>query len=129
EVRSHGLLTETLDAPALVRDVEEDEPDARVGGSVGDRRSDGCAEVVELGDSAVARRPHLPVCIRVQPTRELGCLAARLLEHALAPGPEIASCGATAERPLERVAVGVDDPRQPQRPLHEPRRYTNRLRP
>ena len=34
----------------------------------------------------------------------------RDLEHRLAPGPEVVSFGATPHLPLERVAVGIDEP-------------------
>jgi hypothetical protein len=51
-------------------------------------------------------------------------LALRLREHAVAPGPEIASSGPSAERALERVAVRVDETRKAESSRHEPATLT-----
>ena len=102
-------LAETLEPAPCVGDVEEDERDA--GGFRGLGRSE-ClleAEVVELADRGVAGAAHLAVHLLVVDADALGRLPVRELEHRVAPGPEVAALGAAAERPLEGVAVRVDE--------------------
>src|SRR5206468_4774819 len=59
----------------------------------------------------------------------VGRLPRRLVEHALAPGPEVASGRTAPQRTLERVAVRVHEPGQPEGRGHERRRYTTRGKP
>ena len=49
---------------------------------------------------------------------ELGRLTVGLGEHRLAPRPEVASCRAPPQRPLERVAVRVHEARESERARH-----------
>ena len=82
-------------------------------GRLGGREGLGGAEVVELADRRVAGGEHLAVDVGVAASRtESGRRAVGLLEHPVAPRPEVGSGGAAAQRPLERVAVAVDEPGQ-----------------
>src|SRR5262249_14843419 len=91
------------------------ELDARLDGSLGRRTSLLEPEVVELTDRRVAGGAQLAVDVHVLAPDALRRLPGRELEHRLAPRPEVAAFDAPAQRPLERVAVRVDeagDPRQ-----------------
>jgi hypothetical protein len=66
---------------------------------------------VELAHGGEARVPELGVHRRVPGTHAGGCLAARELEHRLAPGPEVAALRTAPERALERMAVRIDESR------------------
>ena len=75
-------------------------------------------EVVELADGRVPGGEHLVVALLVGFADELGRLALGLGEHHVAPGPEVAAGRASAQRALERVAVGVHEARNAQRARH-----------
>jgi hypothetical protein len=122
EERGGGRLPGASQTAPRVGHVQHDEGDSRRGCRVGCRSRFRCAEVVELADRRVAGCEHLAVCLGVRRTDALGSLALGLGEHAVAPGPEVAARGATAQCALKRVAVGVHEPGQPQRLAHERRR-------
>ena len=98
-------LAEAVDPAARVGDVEEHELDAGLLRRVG--RGAGLLEpeIVELADRRVAGPPQLAVdARRTELAHALGRLALRLGQHQLAPRPEVAAFGPSAQRPLERVA-------------------------
>src|SRR4029079_12699444 len=105
EVRRDRLLPHARQTSPAVRGVDADERDSRLLGGIGGGERGVETEVVELSDRRVAGRPELPVGPGVERSEALVRLALGLREHALAPGPEIASGGTTAERALERMAV------------------------
>ena len=109
QVGSDGRLVHPGDAAALVGDVKQDDRDPGVGRGLG--RGEGLrgAEVVELPDSRVSRGQHLAVDLGVVRSHRCGSRPVGLLEHAVAPGPEVLSCGSAAESPLEGVAVAVHE--------------------
>ena len=72
-----GLLPHARKAAARVRDVEEDEGDARLRGCLRRGARLGDAEVVELADGGVARSGAAPVDRRVLRAHELRRLALR----------------------------------------------------
>src|SRR5581483_4311893 len=109
QVLGDRLLTESRQPSSPVSAEEQHLLDARLA-----RRLDGGvrlreAEVVELADRRVAGGEHLAVGLRVDGADGLRRLACRLLEHRLAPRPEVAALGAPAERALEGVRVRVDE--------------------
>ena len=124
EERRDGRLAEPVAAAARVGDVKEHERDAGLAGRLGRRAGFGRTEVVELADRRVAGREHLAVGGGVGGPDEIRSLALGLREHAVAPGPEVATGGTAAQRTLERMAVRVDEAGQPQRGVHDRRRYT-----
>ena len=110
EVGGDGRLAHAVEAAALVGDVEQHERDAGLGGRLGRRERLGGAEVVELADRRVARRRASRGRRRRSALRtESGRRAVGLLEHPVAPRPEVGAGGAAAQRPLEGVAVAVDE--------------------
>ena len=104
--------------PRAVRDVEAREADPRLLGRL--RRGEGGVEpeVVELADGRVAGGPHLAVRADVEVAHRGRRVPLRLLEHPVAPGPEVAAGGSSAERALERVAVRVDEAGKRDRSRH-----------
>ena len=117
------LLPKAREPAARVGDVQEHELDPRCLGRLGRRERLGDAEIVELADRRVAGGAHLAVASLVRRAHELRRLPLGLREHRLAPRPEVAAGRAPAQRALERVAVGVDEPGQCERARHERRRY------
>ena len=119
EVLGGRGLAEALEAAARVGDVEEDELDA--GRGRGLRGGEGLleAEVVELAHRGEAGREHLAVDALVVAAHSLRGLLVGQGEHRVAPGPEVASLGATPERALKGVAVRVDEARDRETPRHE----------
>src|ERR1700752_2592653 len=103
--------------------MEEDELDSRLRRSL--RRGPALCEpeVVELAHRREAGAPELAVDIDVLAAHALGRLGTRQLEHRLAPGPEVFPLGPPAQGPLERVAVSVDEARDP-RQLRHAREHT-----
>src|SRR5262249_42458761 len=80
------------------------------------------AEVVELADSGVAAMEHFCVSRHIGRLDGIRCLTSCEPEHRLAPGPEVPALGPSAQRPLERVRVRVDEsggsgPRQGEYPV------------
>src|SRR4051794_23906666 len=118
QVRGHRLLAEALDPSARVRDVKEDELDLRLGRSLGGRARLLEPEIVELADGGVPGTAELPVDVRVARPHVLRRLTAGELEHRLAPRPEVLALGPSAQRTLEGVAMGVDEPGDPLRVRH-----------
>ncbi len=118
EVRRHGVLAEARETAPLVRDVEQHLVDVRARGRLCRGERLGHAEVVKLPDRRVAGRAHLAVAALVLDAHELGRLPLGLREHRVAPGPEVATRSRPAQRPLERVAVGVDEPWESKRLRH-----------
>ncbi len=109
EVGDHRVLAHPREPAARVRGVDADEPDARLLCRFRCRERGLEAEVVELPDRREARGAHLPVGRCVERPDALRGLALRIGQHPVPPGPEVTSCGATAKRPLEGVAVSVDE--------------------
>src|SRR5262245_65970284 len=109
QVRGRRGLAEALEPASRVCDVEEDERD--VGGFCGFGGGQRLLEpeVVELADGGVAGGEHLPVPLLVVGAGGFRRLSVGQVEHRVAPGPEVAALGAAAERPLEGVAVRVDE--------------------
>ena len=98
--------------------MEEDECDSRGLRGLRGRVSLVDTQVVELSDGRVSRGEHLAVGELVPRAYERGRLLLGNGEHRLAPGPEVASRGASAQRPLERVAVGVHEAGESQPARH-----------
>jgi hypothetical protein len=73
---------------------------------------------VELADGRVAGKEELGVDELVLRPDALGGLPGGELEHRLAPGPEVAARRAPPQRPLEAVAVSVDEARERERAGH-----------
>ena len=111
QVRRHRLLPEAVDAATGVRDMEQDELDSRLRGSLGGRARLLEPEIVELANRGVARRAQFAVDVRVARPDVGRGLTPGELEHRLAPGPEVAALRSPAQRTLERVAVRVDEAR------------------
>ncbi len=118
DVRGHRVLPEALQAAARVGDVKEGELDSRLGRSLGRSMRLREPEVVELADGGVPGRAQLAIDRRITRSHPFRGLTPRELEHRLAPRPEIGAFGPPAQRPLERVAVRVDEARDPRRLLH-----------
>src|SRR4029079_1493170 len=102
-------LAETVEPASAIRDVKEDEGDARGIGRFrrGERLLE--PEVVELADRGVAGGEHLAVDLLVAGADALGRLPVGELEHRVAPGPEVAALGVAPERSLEGAALRVDE--------------------
>jgi CDP-diacylglycerol--glycerol-3-phosphate 3-phosphatidyltransferase len=107
EVRRDRLLPEAVDPATRVRDVEENDLDPRIAGSLDRGVRLRVPEVVELADRGVPRRAELAIDVRVRRAHALRRLPRRELEHRLAPRPEVRARGPLAERALEGVAVGI----------------------
>ena len=127
EVRRDRLLPEAGEPAARVGDVQEDELDACRRRGLHRRERLRQAEVVELADRRVARAAHLAIRRFVARPHELGRLPLGLGEHGLAPRPEVTAGRAPAQRPLERVAVGVHESRQLEATRPRRRRYQRDL--
>ena len=98
------VLAEALYAAARVRDVEHDELDAHL---VRGLRSRPCLlepQVVELAHRRVPGPTHLG-----EDSGVIGADAGRELEHRVPPSPEVRSFDPAAQRPLESVAVRIDE--------------------
>ncbi len=118
EVRGYGVLPEALQAAARIGDVKEDELDSRLGRSLGRGMPLREPEVVELADGGVPGRAQLAIDLRIARSHPFRGLTAGELEHRLAPRPEIGAFGPSAQRPLERVAMRVDEAGDPRPLLH-----------
>jgi CDP-diacylglycerol--glycerol-3-phosphate 3-phosphatidyltransferase len=118
EIDGRRLLAEALDPAARVGDVEEDELDLGFRGCIGRGSRLLEPEVMELADCGVPGGTQLPVDVDVLAPHALGRLRRRELEHRLAPRPEVGALGPSAQRPLERMAVRVDESRDPRLLLH-----------
>ena len=110
QVLRDRLLAKARKAAACVRDVQQDDGDARGLGCLGGGECLREPEVVEFADCRVARRAHFAVRLLVRRTDEVGRLALRLGEHRVAPGPEVATRRPAPESTLERVTVSVHEP-------------------
>ena len=139
-----GAQRRSVETGALVKDRQQCQADAGVGGGVGERPGQrerivrvGAAvgtvlQVVELADLRVAAAQQLDVELRRDRAQLLGRDAQRDRVHALAPRPEvvvlaagIAALGEAGEGALERMAVRIDQAGQ-HRP-RQPRRFGRRL--
>ena len=120
EVRGDAGLAHAVEPAALVGDVEQHDRDARCRCRLGGRERLCGAEVVELAHGRVAGCPHLEVDVRVVTSDRVGRRAIGLLEHPVAPRPEVGPGSPAAQRALERVAVAVDEAGQGDRSGHEP---------
>ncbi len=114
EVCGHGFLAKAGDASAAVGDVEEDEVDVDLVRRFGGCKPLGDPDVVKLPDRGESRSEHLAVGLSVLRSNSVGSEPARLYEHRVAPRPEVAALDPTSHRPLERMAVGVDETGQRQ---------------
>ena len=75
---------------------------------------------MELTDGRVAGRQHLAIGRRVAGADEVRRLALGLREHAVPPGPEVATGRPAPQRTLKRMAVRVHEAGQPHGVAHEP---------
>ena len=64
---------------------------------------------MELADGGVAGRPQLPVDQGIALADQSRCLTPGQVQHGLAPRPEVRALRASAQRPLERMAMRVDE--------------------
>ena len=128
EILGHRLLAEAVDPAARVRDVEQDELDSRLRRRLGRCPRRLQPEVVELSDRGVAGRPQLAVDLDVARSDVSRCLTPGQVQHRLAPRPEVPALGAPAQRPLERMAMRVDETGDPRLLLHARILSTWRLR-
>ena len=96
EIGGDRGLAHPVEPAALVGDVEQDERDPGVRRRLGRRKRLGGAEVVELADRRVSGSEHLAVDLGVVAPHRRGCRAVCLLEHAVAPRPEVGSGGTAA---------------------------------
>src|SRR4029079_14288336 len=85
-------------------------------------------EVVELAHRRVAVGAQLAVDVHVSAPDGLRRLRSRKTEHRLAPRPEVAALDPPAQRPLERMAVGIDEAGNPGKLWHARILSTWRLR-
>ncbi len=102
-------LAHTVESAALVGGMEKYDRDPGVCRC--SRRGErlGSAEIVELANRRVPRGEHLAVHLGVvRPDRFRRCLVG-LLEHPLAPCPEVGPGCTTTKRPLKGVAVAIDE--------------------
>ena len=113
------VLPEALQAAAPVGGVEEDEVDARCLRCLRGRERLLEAEVVELADRGVPGGEQLAVDELVVGAHALRRLLVGQGEHRVAPGPEVAACGAPPKCPLKGMAVRVDEARDRETPRHE----------
>ena len=118
EVGGDGRLSHALEPTARVRREEAHERDPGLLGRLGRGEGRLGAEVVELADRGVARGAHLAVGAGVELAHRGRRLALGEREHRLAPRPEVAARRGPPERSLERVAVDVDEPREPRCSRH-----------
>jgi glycoprotein endo-alpha-1,2-mannosidase len=118
QVLRDGRLAKAVEPTAGIGGVEEHELDPCVRRCSGGGVRLGEAEVMELAHRGVAGFTHLGVHRRVLLAHALGRLAASKLEHGLAPGPEVGALSTTAQRPLESMAVDVDEPAELETVLH-----------
>ena len=125
EVGRHRVLPESLEPAARIGNVEKDELDFRLGRGLSRDTRLLESEVVELADRRVPRCAELPVHVCIARPHLLGSLAAGELEHRLPPGPEVVSLRSPAQRPLERMAMRVDEPGDP-RQLGHAEEHTSR---
>ena len=123
EVGSDAGLAHAVEAAALVGDVEQDDRDPGRRCRVGRGKRLGGAEVVELADGRVPGGAHLAIDVRVVLSDRVRRGAIGLLEHPVAPRPEVGAGSPAAQGALERVAVAVDEAGQGESGGHEIRRY------
>ena len=98
--------------------MEQHELDADVSRRVGGRKRLGEPEVVELSHRRPTRGEHLAVDVGVEIAHGVGGVPVCFREHAVTPGPEVATGGASAQRPLKACAVAVDEPWERERCGH-----------
>ena len=110
QILRHGLLAEARQATARIGGEQNDDSNVRLFRSVDCRQRFVEAEIVELADRGVSRRPQLAIDLDVLPAHELRRLAFGLGKHELPPGPEIP--GALPFAAQGAVAVGIDKSRQ-----------------
>jgi hypothetical protein len=109
QILGDRLLPEAIDAAACVGDVQQDDLDARLGRRL---RSSMCfceAEIVELADGGVACGAELPVDPDIALSDQPRCLTPGQVQHGLAPRPEVRALRPPAQRPLEGMAMRVDE--------------------
>jgi hypothetical protein len=109
QVLRDGLLPEAIDPAAGVRDVEQDARDLRLGRRLGSCVRFGKSEIVKLADGGVAGVPEFLVDPGVALADLARDLAPGQVQHGLAPGPEVGALCSPAQRPLEGVAMRVDE--------------------
>ncbi len=114
EVFRHGVLPEAIQPAAAVRGEEEHELDPGCAGRLDSGPGLREADVVKLANHRVAGRAHLAVRRLVLGSDAVRCQTAGHVEHGIPPGPEVVALRPPPERTLERVAVGVHEPRQGQ---------------
>jgi len=118
EVGRNRGLTEACEAAASVRGKQEHERDPGLLGRLGGGERLVVPEVVELADGRVPGPPELAIDLGVLAAHELGRLPLGLGEHPVSPRPEVVARRAAPQRPLERVAVRVDEARHRERLAH-----------
>jgi hypothetical protein len=112
EVVGDGGLAEPLRAAPAVGAEEDD--DLHAGGGCRFDRGVGLwePEVMELADRGIAGRAELAVGLGVVSADKLRRLALGLGDHGVAPRPEVSARSPASQRPLERMAVSVDEARK-----------------
>ncbi len=115
QVARDGVVAKPLETAARVCGEQQHELDPRLVRGLDRSVGLGLPHVVELADGGPAGGEQLAIGRGVQLANAVGCERVGLGQHRLAPAPEIAAAGATAQRALERVAVRVHEPGQRQR--------------
>ena len=96
EVGPNAGLAHTVEAAALVGDMEQNDRNTGRSCRVGGRKRLCGAEVVELSHGGVAGGAHLAVDVGVVVPDGIGCGAIGFLEHPVAPRPEVGAGSAAA---------------------------------
>jgi CDP-diacylglycerol---glycerol-3-phosphate 3-phosphatidyltransferase len=112
QVVRRRFLPKPGQASPRVRREQDDGEDSGLLGRL--RGRDGLfeAEIVELPDRGEAGGTKLPVDVDVLTPHAFGRLVLGLGQHQLPPGPEVPAARPAAQRPLEGMAMGIDETRE-----------------
>src|SRR5439155_20528545 len=112
QVLGDARLPEALDPAATISGVEQDKTDPGFLGGLEGRKALVEPQIVELADRRVAGAELLAIDVYVVLADLARCQSRSHGQHRLAPGPEVAALCSAPQGPLERVAMGVHEPRK-----------------